>query len=276
MEDHCSIGIHDVYIPPLRSNSSEEEEKQLLQEQLLQERQPPLSSSNEYEPVIIRNFNSHDARTPIRAERNAMLPKYRHQNNLVDPSVTPVHTWTSTPLDPVVVFPWSRRIEEYLSHLASICKRNRELHSASYHYYRRWGNIWGIPPIIIPLIFSPLIPVVKSRWGGSCEETDISDLLTLIGFIATSVTSGVSSYFGFNALATLHEVYSAKYSELHTDVEAMFLPPKKFRQSPEVFLASLRIKYDHLVSAAPNIPLALIKAYQQEPNYSPAFINSDF
>ena len=237
-------------------------------------RKPSRAPSTRNPPIgkkTIRNPSLTPSRRPGRRVTN---PKTHNPEN-ASSSSSPINTWTSTPLDPVVVFPWSRRIEEYLSHLANICKRSCDLHSASYHHYRRWGYIWSIPPIVIPLVFSPLIPVLKSMLGSTCHDTDIADILTMIGFIATSVTSSISSYFGFGALATLHETFAAKYSDLHTDIEAMFLPPKKFRQPPEVFLTSLRIRYAHLVASEPNIPLSVLRVYQHKPDSSPAFVTSE-
>ncbi len=164
---------------------------------------------------------------------------------------------TSTQSEELVVFPWSRRIEEYLLKMKNICLINHQRHSEARSYFRWWGHFWAVPSVLIPLVCSPLIPILKGTSAQTCTEVTGPDILTMVGFIATSVTSTISKYYAFDSRAHEHDVVSAKYSELILDIEAIMLPPKKFRQSPNVFIDSFRIRYNYIVGSEPHIPTRL-------------------
>ena len=178
-------------------------------------------------------------------------------SNARSPEVDVEHI-SSTP-DAVMVYPWSRRIERHLQRMLSVCQTKAELHESSCQYFNWWKHFWGLPGVLIPVIFSPLIPILKDKDTISCHLVTTADILTMLAFISTAFTHGVSNYFSFDVRANDHSKFGARFSDLVTDITASCLAPKKFRPAPDIFLTSLRIRFDNLIFSEPKIPIYISK-----------------
>jgi hypothetical protein len=74
----------------------------------------------------------------------------------------------------------------------------------------------------------------------------------------SSFLTVVCGFFKYGERSTLHHMYSAKYSDVITDIASEVIKKKQFRVNADLFVATMRIKYDNLVFGEPVVPLHLI------------------
>ena len=107
--------------------------------------------------------------------------------------------------------------------------------------------ITGLPVIIIPSIFAPLTAALGSGSPGI-------EYVSMVGFITTGIMGGINGLFGFNQNHQRHMDFSARYSDIASDIQYELLKQRNHRNiPPDQFLMRVQMKMDNLNAQAPNL-----------------------
>lgn len=149
--------------------------------------------------------------------------------------------------------PWTKKLDKYASTMRTIALTKAYFHTETGHYYRMLEIKWGLPTVVVPAIFGPLVLMLSLH--KECNDVyHVSDYVSSLGFIITGVTSAINGFFRFGNRSALHHMYSAKYSDIVTDIDVELARMKKFRLPADVFSTAIKIRFDNLVFGEPVIP----------------------
>jgi len=127
-------------------------------------------------------------------------------------------------------------------------------HSVAGHYFHKLEICWGIPPVLISAIFAPLVLLAGQLNSEDCDRVSIADYLSTTGFVISGIASAINTFFRFGNRCALHHMYAAKYSDIVTDIQSEMVKKKEYRIAADVFICTMRIKYDNLIFGEPVIP----------------------
>lgn len=159
----------------------------------------------------------------------------------------------------VLTDPWTDKIQKHIEKLRNDSAKKSEEHSLAGHHFRKLEIRWRLPSIVIPLAFSPLVLMVGYLDDKSCGEAGLSDYVAALGLLLTSIFTGVSGFFTYGNRSSTHHTYSAQYNSIVTDIEAEIIKKPKFRISADLFVTTMKMKYDNLVFGEPVVPLSIEK-----------------
>lgn len=114
---------------------------------------------------------------------------------------------------------------------AAVCKRK---------------SVWyGLPGLMIPTLMAPLSTVLKdSEWIAYVETA---------AFMTTAAASAMVQFFDFSGKAEKHFAFAARYADLVTDIDQELAKPRRFRQQVDTFSLKIKMMYDALNRAAPDL-----------------------
>ncbi len=154
---------------------------------------------------------------------------------------------------PPLADPWSTKIQTYVENIKSDCLLKSEQHSEAGHHFRKLDIRWGLPSILIPATFAPL-SVYANFWDTEENSVKPGDYIGTLGLFLTSIFTGVSGFFQYGQRSGKHYLYSAKYTDIATDIDAELIKKKEFRISADVFVQTIKMKYDNLIFGEPVVP----------------------
>lgn len=162
---------------------------------------------------------------------------------------------TSNTPPPGLSDPWTQRTNDYLMRLRQCAEEKHRLHDLTGYHFRQLDVRWGVPAIIIPAACSPLVVLMGYISPESCHSIPASDYIASIGFLLSTIVNGIYGFFKFGQRSTQHYMYSAKYSDIITDIDTELIKKKQFRINADLFVATIKMKYDNLIFGEPIIPL---------------------
>ena len=163
-------------------------------------------------------------------------------------SVTPESTKTEA---------WTSKISDYVKHVRDECVLKQKQHEACGHYFRNLELLLTLPLILIPSLSGPLVILIATITDDNCAILTTTDYFATGAFILTSIFSNLTSFFKFGTRSTMHFMYSSKYSDMCTDIEAEIIKTKKYRINASVFITTIKMKFDNLVFGEPVIPIKI-------------------
>lgn len=166
---------------------------------------------------------------------------------------------SETPPD-TVSDPWTVSITEFITELKAKANKKSKLHELAGHYFRNMEVRWVLPSILVPTIFGPVVLLISNITYDNDEVVTTADYISTTGFILTSVLTSVSNFYRYGTRSQDHHTYSAKYSDIVTDIESELIKKKKFRTNADVFVTTMKMKFDNLVFGEPVIPLHISKS----------------
>ena len=116
-------------------------------------------------------------------------------------------------------------------------------------------------------ILTILIAVLSYFSGGSVLGTSALDntwFKYLIGYVAIigGVLTNINGLVSWKPLADKHKVISTKYSSFKRSIDSMISISPKHRANAISFIDIKRKEMDALITNAPNIPMSIIKEYE--------------
>ena len=105
--------------------------------------------------------------------------------------------------------------------------------------------VTGLPAILIPSVFAPLTAALGNREG--------IEYVSMSGFIATGIFTGVNTFFGYARKHQRHNDFSARFSDLVTDIQYELAKQRRFRSQPDQFLTRIQMRLDNLGAQAPDL-----------------------
>lgn len=148
--------------------------------------------------------------------------------------------------NPILEEPWTRSIEDLVNKWREHAVTSSELHEKAAYSIKIKHNIFGLPPVFIPLVMtfvSQTIPMEKEQFT------------TGIMFLISGLSGAVYKWLNLGELYTLHFQYAARYDDIITSIDSEMSRQKKFRRAADAFVTELRAKLDNLNQTAPDFPL---------------------
>lgn len=103
----------------------------------------------------------------------------------------------------------------------------------------------GLPAVLIPICMAPISATLADHNG--------IQYANMVGFLLSGCLTAVHSFFGYDKKHQKHMDFSARYSDLTTDVKYELSKARKFRISPDQFLLRIQMKMDNLGGSAPDL-----------------------
>ena len=161
----------------------------------------------------------------------------------------------ATESDIAVEEPWNEKIENLIHEWKDLCRTKAKQHELAGYDFKRKNTIWGLPPVIVPIIMSPLSAVLESE----CDGQEIwKGYFTSTAFLIAGFFSGVYSFFGFGKKMEKHFSYSARYSDIVTEIEAEMIKETKWRIPADVFMTKIKMNIENLSGSEPVLPAKFI------------------
>ena len=157
---------------------------------------------------------------------------------------------------------WTGKINNYVLNLKSLCKKKQLQHDACGHYFRRREVAYTLPTIIIPSVSGPLVVLLASYTNDTCNSITLTDYFAAFGFVLTAIFTNITTFFKYGIRSSKHFTYASKYSDICTDIEAEIVKSKKYRINSNVFIITIKMKYDNLLFCEPVIPTVIEKHVQ--------------
>ncbi len=105
---------------------------------------------------------------------------------------------------------WGGDIQSFIVDIRNKCDEASENHEKAGNDARRRYIRFALPGSILPLITAPIVSLFKDSYW--------SVYLATISLILTGVFNGVNSFFNYGSKSEQHHSYSAKYSDISTDI----------------------------------------------------------
>ena len=148
--------------------------------------------------------------------------------------------------------PWTDTIEDLIKHWRSHAIKMSEMHENAGYYVKGKHNIFGLPPIIIPLTMtyvSQILPEDQIR-----KDVIINGLM----FLLSGLSGAVYKWLNLGEKYALHFQYSARYDDIITAIDTELSRQKKFRRPADVFITEIRCKIDNLNHTSPDFPMCCL------------------
>lgn len=168
---------------------------------------------------------------------------------------------------------WNAGIMKYLESLRLTAKFKEDAHEASGHHFRKLDIRWGLPSVLVPAVFAPFVLITGYATNDTCNTTTWTDYVASIGLLCTSIFTGIAGYYQHGTRSAMHYMYSGKYADIITDIDAELIKETTYRMDANVFLTTMKMKYSNLVFGEPVIP-PFIKEQIQCPLPNPSMDTS--
>lgn len=163
---------------------------------------------------------------------------------------------SSSPLEDIVIdsnpnsVPQVLVEEKYTPHNESLLKywlqearRSSAAHNAKGKRLKFRHELFGLPAILLPLIFATISGVLSDKPG--IEYANVSVLAL------TGILSGVNRFFDYGPKSQRHFEYEAKYADLVTTVMVELSKERNLRIRADRFVEMVQSKVDNLGANAP-------------------------
>jgi len=178
----------------------------------------------------------------------------QEQEILVPDVKVEIRSDTSETPSPRVTDPWSKKIDGFMQTLRAEAVKKRDDHALAGHHFRKLEIRWRLPSVLTPAVLAPIILLVGMATSDSCDTITPTDYISTVGFALTAFFTSINNFFRYGNLSAKHHLFSAKYSDIVTDIDAEVIKQRKFRMSADVFLTIMKMKYDNLVFGEPVVP----------------------
>lgn len=103
----------------------------------------------------------------------------------------------------------------------------------------------GLPALLLPVAMAPLTTTLS--------DYDGIQYANMSAFLISAVLNAVHGFFSFDKKYQQHMDYSARYSDLNTDIKLEMVKARNFRVSADEFLTKVQMKFDNLGANAPDL-----------------------
>jgi hypothetical protein len=140
---------------------------------------------------------------------------------------------------------WSESHEKLAKKWMNESKIISESHNKSGKNNKFKYSMVKLPAILIPIIFSPITV--------SLSHVEGFQFVNMAIFLLSGSLNAIDGFYNYQKKYQKHMDYSARYSDLNSDIQYELVKSRKFRSSPDEFLMKTQMKYDALASSAPDL-----------------------
>lgn len=141
--------------------------------------------------------------------------------------------------------PWTNESEALLREWCQASERVAKAHDRKGRRSKFLHALWCLPTVVIPVAIAPLTALIKS--SSQLENVEMAALCF------SGVCGAVSTFYNFGGTAEKHFSYSAKYSDLVTDIKYQLSKPRQFRSPCDVVTLRINMLFDSINNNAPVI-----------------------
>jgi len=132
-------------------------------------------------------------------------------------------------------------LREYLDH----SRVQSAKHYKKAKKLKLYHRVFGLPSMLIPLIYSPIAAFFKGEDG--------IDVATVCVLVTTAIFSGTTQFFNFSEKSQKHFEFEAKYADLITTINGELLKQRNYRIPASRFIAKVHSDFDHYGATAPDL-----------------------
>jgi len=89
--------------------------------------------------------------------------------------------------------------------------------------------------------------------SAALKDIEYISYIEMIAFMTTAVTSAMAQFFDYSGKTQKHFAFSARYADLVTDIDHELSKPAQYRQQVDTFSLKIKMMYDGLNRAAPDL-----------------------
>lgn len=143
--------------------------------------------------------------------------------------------------------------------MIKLCKVKSSQHEQTGYSFKQKNTIWGLSLVLVPVIMSPVSLLLES-------SVPAAKYVNAGAFLVTGLIGGVYSFFKFDEKMTNHFNFSARYSDVASDVELELIKGREFRTQLDVFATRIHMIVNNLSNTEPVLPkgIAEDKKYKLE------------
>lgn len=142
--------------------------------------------------------------------------------------------------------PWTDNIESLILRWKMHASRLSELHEKAAYTIKFKHNIFGLPPVFIPLIMTYISQVIPLE-----NEAVVSGVM----FLVSGISGAIYKWLNLGEQYALHFQYSARYDDIITSIDSELSRQKRFRRAADAFVTEIRAKIDNLNQTSPEFPM---------------------
>lgn len=142
--------------------------------------------------------------------------------------------------------PWTENIEKLVLKWKTHAIRLSELHEKAGYTIKLKHNIFGLPPVFIPLIMTYISQIIPAD-----NERTINGAL----FLISGISGAVYKWMNLAEQYALHFQYAARYDDIITSIDSEMSRQKRFRRAADAFVTDIRCKIDNLNQTSPDFPV---------------------
>ncbi len=141
--------------------------------------------------------------------------------------------------------PWDSPQEDLIRQWRDSSNSLSEAHDKGARACKKKNVFYGLPSLMVPMIMAPLSAALK--------DNEYISYVEMVAFMTTALTSAMVQFFNFSGKTEKHYAFSARYADLVTDIDHELSKPIKFRQQVDTFSLKIKMLYDALNRAAPDL-----------------------
>ena len=138
---------------------------------------------------------------------------------------------------------WNGEIESYIRNILAECQKASKHHDDAGYKAKGLNATFALPAVLIPLLMAPI--------QGTFKDEEWTPYVSMAALVASSLVSGVSTFFNFGAKSQKHFNVSARYDDIITDIEECLAKKVSKRQPSAVFMRTQKMRFDNLNQTAP-------------------------
>lgn len=141
--------------------------------------------------------------------------------------------------------PWDDKMEDLIKSWRNSSQELSVAHNNIGIACKKKHVVYGLPSLMIPMVMAPLSAALK--------DYDFISYLEMSAFMCTAVATAMVQFFNFSGKKEKHFAFSARYADLVTDIDQELAKAISFRQPVDTFSLKVKMMYDALNRAAPDL-----------------------
>ena len=159
---------------------------------------------------------------------------------------------------------WASEIVTHLELLEKRANSMDKMHDMASKYFRRKEVMFGLPPVVLAAVMAPITLMVSAATHDTCDVVTLSDYVSTMGFTAIAFFSSVAGFFRYGVRSEKHGAFSARYSDVASDIGNTLIKRRLLRQNSEVVLENVKLRLDFLTNLEPSVPEKIEKQFLKE------------
>jgi hypothetical protein len=153
--------------------------------------------------------------------------------------------------------PWTEEIENLIKQWKTSCLVKSKQHEKAGYIFKKKSVQWGLPPVLIPIIMSPVSAMIGYD---NCGETaQWKNIVTSSAFLISGLFAGVSSFFRYSEKTEKFFNYATRYADIATEIDSELIKSKEYRVPADVFLTRVKMLIDNVSKSEPTLPESVLE-----------------